>query len=572
MCVRPAAKGRFMNIAVATPAASEQTPDTAISVHNPVGYPPAIKEKQLAPRLEALDGKTIYLIDSRFDDSVELLKQVAAWFADKMPAVTTKIVSLKGTYGRDDPELWDEIKANGDAAIIGVGHCSTCAPAVATHAMTLEAKYGIPTAAIHTDKFDKVVRSVTRMAGLADAPTVFVPQPVMGRTETELRAYVEGADPHTGVPVMREIIEALTIGLPAPQSAKAPAIRTTPRLVDPQTEDMLHELFLANNWTDKLPIILPTQERVAAMLAGTSRKPDEIVGRMQPTANRGLWDYTVEKVAVNAVMAGARPDYFPVILALAASCVTARSSTSSSGAAMVVVNGPIRHEIGMNAGIGAMGPYNHANATIGRAYGLLSQNLQGGSVPGETFMGSLGNGYSYSNVTFAENEERSPWEPLHVQKGFDADDSVVSIFFGGRSTSFGLGLRETYWREHVRDMLLAVDTVGPPVLLLDPITARQFVERGGFDTKEKLVDFIHDSAQMPAARYWDMQLVQNYIYPNATMGDEPLATYLKAAPDELVPMFRKEQINAVVVGGESNGYWQIMGSGYRKSVRIDDWR
>ena len=71
----------------------------------------------------------------------------------------------------------------------------------------------------------------------------------------------------------------------------------------------------------------------------------------------------------------------------------------------------------MNAGIGAMGPYNHANATIGRAYGLLSQNLQGGSVPGETFMGSQGNNYTYNNITFAENEERSPWEPLHVQKG-----------------------------------------------------------------------------------------------------------------------------------------------------------
>src|SRR5213076_31664 len=98
--------------------------------------------------------------------------------------------------------------------------------------------------------------------------------------------------------------------------------------------------------------------------------------------------------------------------------VTARSSTSSSASAMVVVNGPIRNEIGMNAGIGAMGPYNHANATIGRAFGLLSQNLQGGSVVGQTYMGSQGNGYSYNSLTFAENEERSPWEPLHVQRGF----------------------------------------------------------------------------------------------------------------------------------------------------------
>src|SRR5437667_9981861 len=122
-------------------------------------------------------------------------------------------------------------------------------------------------------------------------------------------------------------------------------------------------------------------------------------------------------------MSGAKPEYFPVILALASSGVTARGSTTSSAAAMVVVNGPIRTEIGMNAGIGALGPYNHANATIGRAYGLLSQNLQGGSVPNETFMGSQGNSLSYS-CCFPENEERSPWEPFHVQHGFRPEEST----------------------------------------------------------------------------------------------------------------------------------------------------
>src|ERR1700723_3684917 len=275
-------------------------------------------------------------------------------------------------------------------------------------------------------------------------------------------------------------------------------------LIGPDSEDNLQQLFLDNNWTDKLPIVLPTRERVDAMLKGTSRAPDEIVGHLQPVEFRAAWQFTVEKVAVNAVMAGARPEYFPVILALAASEVTARGSTSSSGSAMVVVNGPIRQQIGMNCGIGAMGPYNHANATIGRAYGLLSQNLQGGSVAGDTFMGSLGNAYTYNSITFAENEERSPWEPLHVQRGYKAEDSIVSVFFGCRSTTFGLGLRKDYWREHVRDMLLAVDTVTAPVLLLDPITARQFIDRGGFDTKEKLIRFVHETAQMPAGRYWDM--------------------------------------------------------------------
>src|SRR5690606_7547109 len=134
--------------------------------------------------------------------------------------------------------------------------------------------------------------------------------------------------------------------------------------------------------------------------------------------------------------------------------VSARGSTSSSAATMSVVNGPIRHEIGMNCGIGALGPYSHANATIGRAYSLLSQNLQGGSVPGETFMGSLGSNYTYNGLTFAENEERSPWEPMHVSKGYAPDQSTVTIFQGCRSTTFSLGLRKERWREHVKDMLL----------------------------------------------------------------------------------------------------------------------
>jgi hypothetical protein len=228
------------------------------------------------------------------------------------------------------------------------------------------------------------------------------------------------------------------------------------------------------------------------MLAHTSRAPGEVVGRMQATANRGEWELTVEKVAVNAVMAGARPDYFPVILALAASNISARSSSSAS--AMVVVNGPIRSEIGMNCGVGALGPYNHANATIGRAYGFLSQDGQGGSVVGETYMGSLGNGYTYNNLTFAENEERSPGRRCTCRRG----------------------------------------------------------------SAKRRAPSSSGAAARPPSR--------------ATYGEEPMASKLKAAPEELIPTFDIRNINVVVVGGEANGYWQIMGATYRTTVSIDTWR
>ena len=438
--------------------------------------------------------------------------------------------------------------------------------------MTVEAKYGIPTVAMHTDKFDKVVRSVATVNGMPGLRQVFVPQPIMGKTAAQLRAYVDGVDPISGRPVMQEVVEGLTKPFTAEDRGPVEFDRATPRLVPADTAEHLEQLFLDNHWTDGLPIVLPTEARVAAMLAGTSRRPDEVVGRMRSTHFREYWEYTVEKVAVNAVMAGARPAYFPVILAIAASGVTARSSSSSAMASMVVVNGPVRAEIGMNAGIGAMGPYDHANATIGRAYGLLSQNGQGGSIPGLSYMGNQGNSYAYNSLTFAENEERSPWKPFHVQHGFTASASAVSVFSGVRSTAFTLGLREKHWREHVANLLRGMDPHGPPTLVLDPIAARQFVDRGGFTKKDALIDWLYETARMRASEYWDYQLIQNYVYPRATFGEEPWATKLKAAPEAMVPMFRREDIHVVTVGGETNGYWRIMGCNYQKTMSVDDWR
>jgi hypothetical protein len=438
--------------------------------------------------------------------------------------------------------------------------------------MTLESRYGVPTVGVHAKPFASVVKSVAHTKGMPHQRFAFVPMPVMGKSASELRAYVDGSDPVTGKPVMEEIVQALTTAIREEEKQKISLDRSSPRRVNPDSEERLQHLFLDNGWTDRLPIIIPTEERVAAMLAGTRRNPDEPVGEMRPTRTREAWRFTVEKVAVNAVMAGARPEYFPVILALAASGVTARPSTTTSGATMAVVNGPIRHAIGMNWGIGAMGPYNHANATIGRAFGLLSQNLQGGSVPGETYMGSQGNNYAYNSLTYAENEERSPWPPLHVQHGFASAESAVSLFRHCRTTSFQMGLREKHWRDHVQYLLRGLNPHTPPTLVLDPIVARQFVERGGFDTREKLIRWIHDHATMPAAIYWDDQLIQNYIHPRALQGEEPYATKLKAGADELIPMFRLDEIEVLVVGGETNGYWRIMGCNYDKTVSIDEWR
>jgi hypothetical protein len=397
----------------------------------------------------------------------------------------------------------------------------------------------------------------------------YVPQPVVDRSAADLRAYIDGTDRISGRPFMQEVLEGLTAPLDEEDLQGVSFDRTTPRLLEPDTEDQLQRLFEQNSWTDFLPVTLPTEARVEAMLAGTTHPADEVVGRLRPTAFREFWEFTVEKVAVNAVMAGARPEYFPVILALASSGISARSSSTNSFATISVVNGPIRNEIGMNSGIGAMGPYNHANATIGRAYGLLSQNLQGGSVPGDTYMGSLGNWYAYTAV-LPEAEERSPWLPLHVQKGFKPTDSVATIFFGGWYTHAGYGPRAT-WQDKMRHGLAAVEQYSPPLLVMDPIAARGFVDLG-FDTKDKLIDWCADNARLTAREYWDNQWIQYLMRPRAVAGVEPYASRLRAKPEELIRIFEPSEINIVVAGGETQGAWKMISGSLRAKVSIDAWR
>ena len=427
---------------------------------------------------------------------------------------------------------------------------------------------GVPTVAVHTSVFARLARATALANGMPRMRQAFVPQPIVDKSPAELRAYIEGNDPVSKRPFMQELLEDLTRPLDDEDLKGISFERSTPRLLEPNTEENLQRLFIENHWTDFLPITLPTEERVARMLAGTSHAPDEVVGRMRPTRFREFWEFTVEKVAVNAVMAGARPEYFPVILALAASGVTARSSSTTSMATISVVNGPIRNEIGMDAGIGVMGPYNHANATIGRAYSLLSQNLQGGSVPGETYMGSLGNWYMYS-ACFPENEERSPWEPMHVQRGFKSTDSAVSLFFGARYTHSGYGPRET-WQERFRRCFAAFEHF-PPLLVLDPIVARGFVDRG-FATKRELIEWCAENARLPAREYWDDQWIQTIERPLAVAGVEPLATRLRAAPDDIIQIFEPSDINIVVAGGETQGAWKMFGCRYEKTISVDAWR
>jgi hypothetical protein len=190
------------------------------------------------------------------------------------------------------------------------------------------------------------------------------------------------------------------------------------------------EAMFSRGWTDGLPVVPPTEARVLRMLAGTRRAPGEVVAVVPPD----LAECTVEKVAVNAVLAGCKPEYLPVVLACVEAACTSEfnahgllATTYFSGP-VVVVNGPVAARIGMNSGVNALGQGNRANATIGRALQLVIRNVGGGR-PGGVDRATLGNPGKYT-FCFAEDEAGSPWEPLSVWRGAADGVSAVTLFAG----------------------------------------------------------------------------------------------------------------------------------------------
>ncbi len=200
------------------------------------------------------------------------------------------------------------------------------------------------------------------------------------------------------------------------------------RRIDIAPHDDAVEFMFDQGFSDGMPLVPPTPERVMRMLGGTARDPQETIATVPPN----MGEATVEKVAINAVMAGCKPEYLPVVLtALEAVCtdefnIHGVMATTMGASPVVVVNGPIRHRLGMNMKLGALGQGNRANATIGRALRLAIRNI-GGAKPGGTERSTLGNPMKFS-MCFAEWEERSPWSPLHVERGFEPEDSVLTVY------------------------------------------------------------------------------------------------------------------------------------------------
>lgn len=355
-----------------------------------------------------------------------------------------------------------------------------------------------------------------------------------------------------------------------------------------EAHEKFHQYFAEHEMNDGLPVIPPTPEAVKLMLTGTSRDPNEVLGLFPPAFGKA----TVEKVAINAVMAGAKPEYLPVIIAAIECCLDPGfdfyhiSTGSLASRALIVVNGPIAKEIGMNSGMGYLGPGCRANNSIGRAVNLCMINL------GWSFFrvecGYQGQPERYTNLVFAENEENSPWESYAISRGFKPEDSIVSIDECTYTNRLGPGggMRFPLLEMEMKRMAEMLQSgypalipekkkIGPPSpfsvetdvekkintacfqFALHLSFAKQLADAGY--TKESFAQWLCDQHRLPWEDFSESQ--QEKILEVAKKGSIPGLTVDDCKPGGTIPTINPKRVTLFVAGANSGQVTGFYGGG-----------
>jgi hypothetical protein len=407
---------------------------------------------------------------------------------------------------------------------------------------------GKPTVSLVNEGFANDAESASR--GMAMPVLRFIPTtvPCESTILSDIEAGVDGA--------MDAIISALTKTLTAEEKSPKPREPEKPqRLVFKGSLEEVNRFFYQRGWTDGLPVVPPTEEAVAAMLAGTDLPPDHLLGKLQSRNGKA----TIEKIAIAGVMAGCLPTYMPVLIAGTINLLesepgfagyTTFGFSTGSWAPFWIINGPIRNEINVNNGSGAFSPGNIANAAIGRAMGLIIKNV-GGVRKGVEDMGVMGNPLKYTAV-IAENEEQSPWEPMHVEYGYKKGDSTITLSFP-----------QSYYQHwpYGSDAQNILDSIVDSIprgmrytIVITPPHAKNLA-REGYD-KEKIKKYIVEHKLLPAAR----------MRPAAGMAKNIRSPEVSdALPDDdaaLVPLIKDPRYIHIIVGGGPGAFIaQLIGGG-----------
>lgn len=369
----------------------------------------------------------------------------------------------------------------------------------------------------------------------------------------EIRARVTAA--------MDEIVAALTAPLTEEEKSPVKPAEKFPRKVFQGSLKDINKFFYKRGWSDGFPVIPPTEDEVAEMLTGTDLPPEHIIGKLVPR----LGKVTVEKIAVNAVMAGALPTYMPVLIAGVQALLDPKMEypvfgvSTGSWAPCWIINGPVRRDLRLNSSSGMLSPGDIANAAIGRALGLIIKNL-GGVRKGVEDMGVMGNPMKYSTV-IVENEEDSPWEPFHVERGLQKEDNAISGFFPNCYNQM-----IAYGADDKGVLGTIIYNLGPgrrdgqTCILLIPPYARTLAGKGW--TKQDIREFIAANAHVPYYQhpnYWGSFVNERSRKRTPLNAQDPI---------QLIPY--PDRIKIIVAGGPG-GFMGIMrGSQFESGIRSSD--
>jgi len=306
----------------------------------------------------------------------------------------------------------------------------------------------------------------------------------------------------------------------------------------------VNDMMYAEGLTDGLPVVPPTEDRIHAMLDG--RNPDRIIARLAPSRQEA----TLRRMAGCAVMAGCLPDYFPVLMAAVEAVsqpefnLLGIQTTTGTASPLIIVNGPIIDRIGLNGGCNALGPGVRSNATIGRALALMLRNI-GGAIPGRIDLSTMGQPGKYT-FCFAENEDASPWEPLHVSRGHSRQQSAVTVVGAAGTIEVkddrsrtAEGLLTTFAKSITPAGSLGGRFLlggGEPLLLVSPEHGRII---GREMRRSQAQRFLYDTAKLPIREL--SPEVRDFLLH--------LPASVKGVHDALRVAEHPEQILLVVVGG-----------------------
>jgi len=292
------------------------------------------------------------------------------------------------------------------------------------------------------------------------------------------------------------IEEALTQSLTEQESSPEWSSEIPPRVAFTGNYEEVNQFYYRKGWTDGLPIVPPTEEAVVEMMTGTDLPADHIVAEVIPRHGKA----TIEKIAINAVMAGALPTHMPVIIAAVEAFADQKTRfdtfevSTGSWAPFLAITGTIRDQINLNYGSGALSPGDNTNSAIGRAVGLIVKNI-GAARKAIEDMGVLGNPMKYSLV-IGENEEETPWEPLSVERGFQKGDNTLTVFF---PNNYLQSVPSGTDAEGLARSMKRMDPWSMSCFLVIPSHAKTLAAAGW--TKKKLKEFLLSRSESPMSEY-----------------------------------------------------------------------